>query len=126
MLLKLSPSKFKSHGGICQNCGREILPRRLRGKIVGRARLFCSNKCRQAAFRNADFDRRHQVSEALRNAEKTPIAPTACRTDFAGRASPVVLRKIRQTEQPWRDAGAPIVSSDGVVCFVVGKLRRSR
>ena len=116
--MQLSPPPFEGkarlYGGVCQQCGREILPRRLRDKIVGRARLFCSNKCRQRAFRNADSARGYQTPGALRNDEKPPIVSTACNNDFAGRASPVVLGRVREIEQPWRDAGEPIVSSDGV------------
>jgi hypothetical protein len=33
---------------------------------------------------------------------------------------------VREIEQPWRDHGEPVVSADGVLSFVVGKLRRSR
>jgi hypothetical protein len=120
-------NKFVSHGGTCQHCGQEILPRRLRGKIVGRGRRFCSDKCRQAAFRNADFARRYQTPEALRNGKNNSTSSTVSNGDFAGRASAdKARRKAVQAERPWLDSGQPIVSSDGVVCFVVGKLRRAR
>ena len=33
-------------------------------------------------------------------------------------------RKAVEIEQPWRDGGQEVVSSDGVACFVVGQLRR--
>jgi hypothetical protein len=125
-------SRFKSttRGGTCEHCGREILPRQLRGKVAGRTRRFCSNKCRQASFRNAEFDRRYQPPRALRNGKNTPVVSTACNDDFAGRAFPEISgetwRRVREVEQPWRDHSEPVVSADGVLSFVVGKLRRSR
>jgi hypothetical protein len=113
----------------CQHCSQEILPRQLRDKVVGRARRFCSNKCRQAAFRNAKFARRYRLSDALRNDKNTLVVSTAC-NDFAGRASPEISsetwRKVRDIEQRWSNHGEPVVSADGVQCFVVGKLRRAR
>jgi hypothetical protein len=123
-------NKFAIRGGVCQRCGKEILPRRLRGKIVGRDRRFCSNKCRQAAFRNADFERRHPARRALRNDRNNPIVSAASNGDFAGRASPEVTaklwRKAVQIERPWLRSGEAIVSPDGVQCFIVGALRRAR
>src|SRR5262245_35293127 len=111
-------------------CGAEILPRRLRGKIVGRARLYCSDRCRKAAFRSTDFARRYPPLGAGRNDKNNPIVSTASDGDFAGRASPEVSgklwHKVLKAEQPWRGGGDLIISSDGVSCFVVGKLRRSR
>jgi hypothetical protein len=125
---KTSPAR--PHGGRCRYCGEEILPRRLRGKIVGRTRAFCSNKCRQAAFRNAEFTRRYGAPEALRNDKNTSVVSAACNSDFAGRASPIIDAEtwatVIDTEQPWRGRGQPVVSSDGVQCFVVGKLWRSQ
>jgi hypothetical protein len=115
-------NRFAVRGGVCRHCGGEILPRRLRNKVVGRARQFCSNKCRQASFRNAEFDRTYQVLAALRNDGNNATASTACKVDFYGRAS----RLVRDIEQPWRNAGQPIVSPDGVTCFVIGRLRRAR
>jgi len=125
-----SRSKSTTRGGACEHCGQEILPRQLRGKVVGRARRFCSNKCRQASFRNADFDRRYQPPQALRNGKNTSVVSTTCNGDFFGRASSEISSetwcKVREIEQPWRDHGEPVVSADGVLSFVVGKLRRSR
>jgi hypothetical protein len=119
-------NKFLKHGGVCQHCGAEILPRRLRGKSVGRTRTFCSNKCRQAAFRNAEFARRYGSSGALRNGLQTIESPQVFSTILPTEASSGVWRKVLEAEQPWRTSGASIVSRDGVQCFVVGKLRRSR
>ena len=119
--------KVTTHGSACPNCGREILPRRLRGKIVGRDRRFCSSKCRQAAFRNADFARRYQTPGALRNGKNTRTISSASNGGFAGRASADKAgRKAVAVERPWLDSGREIVSADGVHCFVIGKLRRPR
>jgi hypothetical protein len=114
----------KRHGSACQHCGREILPRRLRGKKVGRERVFCSNRCRQAAFRNAEFARRYPPSGSLRNDQKDSIVSNTCKGGFADRPSLQVWRKIIKLERPWHSSGCEIVSSDGVRCFVVGRLRR--
>ena len=114
------------HGSVCPVCGTEILPRRLRGKIVGRVRLYCSDRCRKAAFRSTDFTRRYPPLEAGRNDENNPITSNACKGDFGGRASPGVWREVLRLEQRWRDTGEPIISPDGVVCFIVGQLRRPR
>jgi hypothetical protein len=120
----------KRHGSMCPHCGREILPRRLRGKKVGRERVFCSNRCRQAAFRNAEFARRYPPSGSLRNGQKNSIVSTACKGDFLDRPLPKVSReawrKVVEVEQPWRSGGCEIVSSHSVRCFVVGMLRRRR
>jgi len=120
-----SKNKFAIRGSTCQHCGREILPRRLRGKIVGRTRRYCSAACKQAQFRNAEFERKYPPPEALRNDKKSPIVSSASNGDFAGRASPEVSaklwRKAVTTERPWLDSGREIVSPH---CFVVGKLRR--
>jgi hypothetical protein len=37
-----------------------------------------------------------------------------------------VPAEVRDIEQPWRDAGKAIVSSDGVTVYIVGRLRRPR
>jgi hypothetical protein len=121
-----SKNQFIKHGGACEHCGREILPARLRGKIVGRARRFCSNRCRQASFRNAEFERQYQPPQALQNDKNNSIVSDACNDDFAGRASPEVWRKVLKAEQPWREGGQAITSPDGVQCFVAGRLRRPR
>jgi hypothetical protein len=124
------PAASRLHGGICAHCGAEILPRRLRDKVVGRDRRFCSNKCRQAAFRNADFARRHHPLGALRNDQKSSVISEGCEGDFPGRASSPIdnetWREVLDTEQPWRGCGELTVSADGVQSFIVGRLRRSR
>ena len=120
-----SKNKSITHGSTGEQCGREILPGRLRGKIVGRIRRFCSDRCRKAVFPSTDFARRNPPLWAGRNDENNPTGSIACKIDFTGRASPNSCG-ILDFEQPWRKSGAPIVSSDAVQCFVVGKLRRSR
>ena len=133
---------FVMRGYECQHCGKPVPPQRLQG--TGRPRLFCSDKCRKAAFRLADFDRRYKVPGAGRNPEKTPAISTPKTSISAGRASPEVTPKnsisaifgemtmakvpaeVRDIEQPWRDAGKAIVSSDGVTVYIVGRLRRPR
>jgi hypothetical protein len=131
-----SKHKFLKHGSACLHCGGEILPRKLRDKIVGRARQYCSNKCRQAAFRNAELAGRYQPPAApfsthpepilLRNDENSSTNSIAQKVDSTGRASLGIPRVVLQAEQPWRNSGQPIVSSGGVECFLVGKLRRAR
>ena len=71
----------------CQQCGQEFWF----GKRSGRKRQFCCNACRQAHFRNPEFDRRYQVPAPLRNAENTPINSMACKGKKRGRAFPVNL-----------------------------------
>jgi hypothetical protein len=71
----------------CRYCGREFFA----GKRDGRRRQFCSNACRQAQFRNAEFARRYQVPDPLRNAENTPTNSMASKGKNRGRAFPVDL-----------------------------------
>jgi hypothetical protein len=128
-----SKDKFKAHGGTCQHCGAEILPRRLRGKTAGRNRLFCSEACRQAEFRYAQKAAGYlsparvtkQPSSAKSDDSALAISK-AYRGDFSGRLTPEVWRSVTDTEQRWRDRGVGVVSPDGVVSFVVGRLRRAR
>jgi hypothetical protein len=131
-----SENKFFKHGSTCAHCGAEILPRRLRNKIVGRARAYCSNRCRQAAFRNAELAGRYQPSAApfsthpepisLRNDENSSTNSIAQKVDSTGRASLGIPRVVLETEQRWRNSGQPIVSSNGVTSYIVGRLRRPR
>jgi endogenous inhibitor of DNA gyrase (YacG/DUF329 family) len=83
-------TKFESArkvGAPCLQCGREFW----RGKRNGRKRRFCSNACRQAYFRNAEWDRRYQASDPLRNAENSAEQSIACSGQNRGRAFPVDL-----------------------------------
>jgi endogenous inhibitor of DNA gyrase (YacG/DUF329 family) len=71
----------------CPECGREFWT----SKRNGRRRQFCTNACRQAHFRNAEFARRYQVPNPLRNAENTSTNSVACKAEKRGRAFPVDL-----------------------------------
>jgi hypothetical protein len=71
----------------CRNCGREFFA----GKRNGRRREFCSNACRQAGFRNAEFARRYQVPDPLRNVENTAANAVACEGENRGRGFPLDL-----------------------------------
>jgi hypothetical protein len=74
-------------GAPCPQCGQEFWL----GKRAGRKRQFCSNACRQAHFRNAEFERRYQVPDPLRNAENPPEQSTACKAQIRGQAFPIDL-----------------------------------
>jgi len=69
----------------CRHCGAEFF----RGKRNGRRREFCSNACRQAYFRNAEFGRRYQVLDPLRNGENSPVIPKTSKARKRGRAIPL-------------------------------------
>jgi hypothetical protein len=71
----------------CRNCGQEFFI----GKRNGRQREFCSNACRQSHFRNAEFGRRYQTPDPLRNTEKTAATSVACQGPQGGRAFPIDL-----------------------------------
>jgi hypothetical protein len=71
----------------CRYCGREFFA----GKRSGRTRQFCCNACRQAHFRNANFEARYQTPGALRNAENNPANSVTCRGENRGRAFPIDL-----------------------------------
>jgi hypothetical protein len=73
--------------GPCRQCGREFWS----GKRSGRRREFCSNACRQASFRNADFGRRYRALDPLRNTEKTAATSIAYQGEKQGRAFPLDL-----------------------------------
>jgi hypothetical protein len=82
--VKISPDKpARKVASPCRHCGREFF----RGKRDGRRRLFCSNACRQAEFRNAEFGRRYQVPDPLRNAENNRANSVACKGENQGRGS---------------------------------------
>jgi endogenous inhibitor of DNA gyrase (YacG/DUF329 family) len=70
-------------GAPCPHCGREFWL----GKRSGRRRHFCSNACRQAHFRNAEWDRRYQVPDPLRNAKNNPTTSAVCEGKNRGRGS---------------------------------------
>jgi hypothetical protein len=113
---------FVMRGYECQHCGKVVLPQRL--QRTGRPRLFCSDRCRKRAFRLARLDGGYGTSGASENLENKLAAGRN-----PGNSPAVTVRvpaEVRDIEQPWRNAGEPIVSSHGVTCFVVGKLRRSR
>jgi hypothetical protein len=126
-------NKFTLHGGACQHCGCEILPRQLRGKTTGRNRQFCSRACQQAEFRHAQkaggYLSPTRVTKRPSSAKTGDSALAISRTyrgDFSGRLTPEVWRSVIDTERPWLRRGVGVVSADGVVSFVVGKLRRAR
>jgi hypothetical protein len=53
----------------CRHCGTEFFA----GKRNGRRREFCSNACRQAHFRNAEFERRYQRPDPILSPSDWPI-----------------------------------------------------
>src|SRR5215470_8905459 len=67
----------------CRQCGREFF----RAKRNGRRREFCSNACRQAHFRNAEFGRRYQTPDPLRNGQNNSTTSTTCKVENRGRGS---------------------------------------
>jgi hypothetical protein len=81
------PKSARKVAAPCRQCGQEFWF----GKRHGRKRLFCSNSCRQAYFRNAKIEARYQTKGALRNAENSPTSSVACKGKNRGRAFPIDL-----------------------------------
>jgi hypothetical protein len=80
------------HSTDCENCGKKLATRRF-----GRARRFCSSKCRQAAFRYAQFEKNFAPINglgALRNASKTTTISNDCKAENGDRAFGVAPRNI--------------------------------
>jgi hypothetical protein len=94
----------------CRYCGREFFA----GKRDGRRRQFCSNACRQAQFRNAEFARRYQVPDryetpkipqqtqwsAEAKIEVEPFPSTSSVAASAGQAPPSSTRSSAETSSP--------------------------
>jgi hypothetical protein len=128
---------FRQHGTTCRHCGLEILPRQLRGKKAGRRSLFCSDACRKNEFRRnqlaggyyptAPEKQTPQIANVRRNGENNSTISMGQKAGFGDpRVAPELWRGIQAVERRWLGRGQEVVSSAGVSCFVVGKLRRAR
>jgi endogenous inhibitor of DNA gyrase (YacG/DUF329 family) len=77
---------------VCAVCAQP-LPRE-RQRRTGRRRRFCSDRCKQAAFRNRKAEilvAAHPTPGALRNAENSGVGSTPSAARKRGRASHVEL-----------------------------------
>jgi endogenous inhibitor of DNA gyrase (YacG/DUF329 family) len=67
---------------VCENCGGKIARKR-----DGRIRRYCSDRCRQQAFRYAKTGQAYPSSQALRNDGNTPASSMPSEGHFGGRGS---------------------------------------
>jgi endogenous inhibitor of DNA gyrase (YacG/DUF329 family) len=73
----------------CEICGKKLTLHRL-----GRARRFCSSRCRQAAFRNAQFKKKLVSINwpgVLRNSSEKPTNSNGCKSKNGDRGFDVSL-----------------------------------
>ena len=94
----------------CATCGKRLSP-----KWGSRRMRFCSDACRQSAFRAKKWSRRYEAPKALRSVQNSSAGSRACNGNFGDRGSGIrgpldVIRRELFDGLIWR----PAVSADGV------------
>jgi len=69
------------NGTTCIGCGAPLMPKR-----GSRRQRYCSNACRQSAFRAKKWVERYKIPDPLRSVENNGVKSKACKGDFRDRA----------------------------------------
>jgi hypothetical protein len=69
------------NGVHCLVCSAPLDPKR-----GSRRQRYCSNACRQSAFRTKKWTRRYETPDPLRSVRNNGVASTACKAGFGDRA----------------------------------------
>lgn len=68
----------------CTSCGANLDPKR-----GSRRQRFCSDACRQSAFRAKKWVEQYGIPEALRSVQNNSVVSRPCKGDFVDRPSPL-------------------------------------
>ena len=104
------PQGRAGNGTTCADCKKPLRPKR-----GSRRMRFCSDACRQSAFRAKKWSRRYEAPKALRSVQNSSAGSRACNGNFGDRGSGIrgpldVIRRELFDGLIWR----PAVSPDGV------------
>lgn len=87
-LLSLKQGAQRAGNAIaCESCGTPLTPKR-----GSRRQRFCSDACKQTAFRSKKWASRQETPEALRSVENPPAISAAYRDENGGPWSPDKVR----------------------------------
>jgi hypothetical protein len=94
----------------CATCGKRLSPKR-----GSRRMRFCSDACRQSAFRAKKWSRRYEGPKALRSVQNSFVESGLCKDHFGDRRSDIhgprtIVERELFDGLVWR----PTVSPDGV------------
>jgi hypothetical protein len=112
--LQASQNKSRIRCLSCLSCGAAFTP-----KKASRRQRYCSNACRQSAFRALKWADRYEIPDPLRSSENKPDNSNSCNGHFDGRASHIrgparVVEREVFVRWNWR----AVTSPDGVVVEV--------